>query len=88
MSARCFFPAPQIVVSTNQHGQVRGFQWRRCWRTVAATQRTWQIGTGWWRGEDEAVQRAYYELRAPGGLLCIVYHDRLADTWHLEQIID
>lgn len=50
--------------------------------------RSWRIDTAWWRGEDEAAHHTDYEILTRAAPHCIIYHDRHADIWHLEQIID
>jgi hypothetical protein len=34
------------------------------------------------------VDRRYFTLETRDGLLCTIAHDRHADTWHLDTIVD
>lgn len=48
-------------------------------QAVALIQDTWIVQDEWWRQE---IHRQYYRLLLANGTLRIVYHDRVADTWH------
>ena len=45
----------------------------------------WRIDEPWGR----PIRRDYFQLRTlDPALLVLVFHDRLADTWHLERLYD
>ena len=88
MGVRRFDPPPIIPVWCDPHGVPRMFIWRRRTRVVAAITHRWALKTEWWRGDDAAIDRDYYDLATRDGLRCVIRHDRVADVWHLASVSD
>ncbi len=88
MTVRRFTPMPVLAMRLNRHGHPADFHWRRRWHAVARIVKTWTLQTEWWRGDDERVDRHYHEVITRGGMRCVIFHDRVADLWHLESIYD
>jgi hypothetical protein len=88
VTVRRFSPTPTVEMRLDRHGRPSGFHWRRRWRTVASVEKTWDVQTEWWRGDDERVDRHYHEVVAHDGLRCVIFHDRVADVWHLQSVDD
>ena len=81
-------PRPIAVESRPGDDEPVALAWRGRLRRVARVEETWALDAGWWEGAGGAARRAYYRLIAADGLRCVVYRDRAADRWYLEQIID
>jgi hypothetical protein len=79
-------PLQTLIVAATPGGEPAGFHWRRRWRMVARIERAYTEQPGW--AAEQPVDRRYYTLATRDGLLCTVYHDRHADTWHLDTIMD
>ncbi len=88
MGVRRFDPAPILHLWCDRQGQPQTFIWRRRTRVVAAINHRWTIKTEWWRGTDEAIDRCYYDLATYDGLRCVIFHDAVAEVWHLESVYD
>jgi hypothetical protein len=43
------------------------------------------VDTAWWEGR---VWRDYLRIYTRSGLLVLLYHDLLDDTWHLQRLYD
>ena len=66
-------------------GMPSGFEWRgRRYRVVDVIGR-WRIEGRWW---EDGRDREYWRVEARGGAVWDLYHDRLADRWHMERLWD
>lgn len=45
----------------------------------------WRVEDGWWRVEEEQVNRLYFELILENGGRITLYHDLLRETWHEQR---
>jgi hypothetical protein len=45
----------------------------------------WRADTDWWRGR---IWREHFKVASKSGLLAVIYHDLLTDTWYIQQIYD
>ena len=79
-------PLQTLIVTTTPGGEPAGFHWRRRWRMVARIERPSTEQRDW--ASESPVDRRYYTLETRDGLRCTVFHDRRADTWHLDTIVD
>lgn len=61
---------------------VRRAGWRAP-RAVAAVQDRWRVDDEWWRAQP--ISRLYHQLLLDDGTLLTVYHDLLADAWHVQR---
>lgn len=67
--------------------QPDGFLWRGEPYAIEEICNRWQVHTRWW-GPGEAIWRAYYKITTDQGMLCELYHDRLAGRWVLVRVYD
>jgi hypothetical protein len=74
-----------IEVEAEDDGQPRAFRWQQQWRRVRAIVEQWVIHDEWWRDE---IWRHYFQVETGDALLCVLYHDLLADAWLLERVYD
>lgn len=89
MTIRRFAPTrPIAVVAEDRQSIPAQLCWRGRWEKITAIAESWNLTHGWWKGDDEAVQRRYYRVLTHSGLLCVIYHDPAPDVWYIEQIID
>src|SRR5919198_1367909 len=66
-------------------GMPSAFVWRGRRYEIADVIGRWRIEGRWWAdGRD----REYWRVEARGGAVWDLYHDRLADRWHLERLWD
>jgi hypothetical protein len=84
---RLFHPAVPITVELDADGSPRQFRWQERLHQVARVEQCWQVDTDWWTPAGRA-SRAYFALTTQTGLLCVVYHDRLAAAWCLSCAYD
>lgn len=49
---------------------------------VARVQDTWIVEDEWWR---EPIQRQYFTVLLSDGTRRTIFHDRVADTWYLQD---
>jgi hypothetical protein len=72
--------------------QPTAFRWQGQHRRVHAVVDQWIIHDEWWRGaasdRQGEVWRHYFQMQTVDGLLCVIYYDRLHETWHLERAYD
>ena len=61
-------------------------RWRQDEYRIHDVSARWRIHTGWWTGEE--VWRDYWQITTNTGLLCVLFHDLLRQTWHLERIYE
>jgi hypothetical protein len=76
---------PTIEVEADANGEPLRLRWRRWHEEVAAVCSHWRVEDDWWRQE---VARDYYKVRLADGTLCVVFHDRRQNTWHLQRVYD
>lgn len=58
--------------------------WRDVWYTVQHIALHWQIDVNWWQAR---IYRDYYKVLADGMVL-VIYHDLIANTWAVQRIYD
>jgi hypothetical protein len=73
-------PVPVIV--TASRNQPTSVTIGRQVYTVERVQDTWIIEDEWWR---QPIARQYFALLLDDGTRRTVFHDRVADTWHLQD---
>jgi hypothetical protein len=75
----------ELVEVERDAGMPSAFTWRGRRYEVGDVIGRWRIEGRWWAdGRD----REYWRLEARGGVVCDLYHDRLAGRWHLERVWD
>ncbi len=74
-------PIPLTVTSTST-GVPHALTINQQQHEVARIQDTWIIEDEWWR---DPINRQYYSLLLTDGTRRTVFHDRLADTWYLQD---
>jgi hypothetical protein len=60
--------------------------WRQGEHPIRDTSVRWRIHTDWWT--ENEIWRDYWEVTTETGLLCVLFHDLLRGTWHLERIYE
>lgn len=63
------------------------FVWQGRLHRIETIRQAWTVDSDWW-SEEGRVWRDYFALTTSGGLLCVVYHDWLADEWRLAKVYD
>ena len=76
-----------IQVRVDGDAQPILFRWRGIPHPVQRIVETWQIHTNWWESSG-VIRRTYHALLTQDGLLCVIYRDLDADTWHLARLYD
>jgi hypothetical protein len=69
-------------------GLPQAIHWQGRWHAVRAVVEQWVVHDEWWR---DAIWRHYFQVEisyADSALLCVLYHDLLADAWSMERIYD
>ena len=74
-----------ISVQTNREEPI-ALKWEQTEYRIRDMSARWRIHTGWWAGEE--VWRDYWQVATDTGLLCVLFHDLLRGTWHLERIYE
>ena len=74
--------APVAITVTADHHRPRSIVINRHRHDVERIQDTWIIEDEWWR---EPISRQYFALLLDDGTRRTVYHDRIADTWFLQD---
>ena len=73
-------PIPVVVTARNHHPV--SLVINRHTHLVERIQDTWIIEDEWWR---HPIQRQYFALLLDDGTRRTVYHDRVSDTWFLQD---
>ena len=76
-----------IIVALDGQGNPIRFVWQGHIYRVSRIWQRWQTDSEWWSPQGR-VWRAYVSLSTNDGLLCVLYHDRLADEWFLSKLYD
>lgn len=74
---------PRIDVDLDAAGRPVAIAWAGRREPVEVCNR-WRVEEAWWR---EPIARDYFKVAGPRWL-ALVYHDRLAGSWHLERLYD
>ena len=87
MMTRLWPDGESIDVETDVHGQPVRFTWQGHRHVVHRIRQNWQVDSEWWQPSGR-VWRDYVAVTTAGGLLCVLFHDRLTDEWFLEKVYD
>ncbi len=74
-----------LAVLTDDGGTPKSFDWHEDVHHISTICNSWRVHSDWWRSP---IWRDYYKIETTGGVLCIIYHDLAAGTWHLARIYD
>ena len=74
---------PRISTELDADGRLVAISWADRREPVEVCNR-WRVEEQWWR---EPIARDYYKV-VGRRWLALVYHDRIAGTWHLERLYD
>jgi len=74
-----------LRVKEGGRGEPLVFLYRGKERKVGQVLMAWRIGQEWWK---RPVERDYFRVRTEDGVVCELYRDLLAGTWHLQRIYD
>lgn len=61
------------------------FIWQSKQHQILLIAQQWRFDVGWWRVR---LWRDYYRVTTDTGLLVLIYHNLLSDTWFLERLYD
>jgi len=82
------WPAGETIeVETDAEEEPVRFVWHARPHALQQIRQHWQIDTDWW-SENGRVHRDYYAVTTTDGLFCVLYHDRLEQTWRLAKVYD
>lgn len=76
---------PPLTVLSGGDGAPQSFEWRGGVRRIGTVCNSWRVHSEWWRSP---IWRDYYKIETADGLFCVIYHDLMADIWHLARIYD
>lgn len=74
-----------IRVRLDSQKRPAAFYWRGRWHPVAGMSDGWRVDVDWWQARQ---WHDYFTVYARSGLLAVIYHDLLTDTWHLLRLYD
>jgi len=74
-----------ITVVTDDQTTPLAVIWADARHQVERIERRWRDDLLWWRAR---IWREYFVLRTNSGLLIMIYHDILSDTWRLQRLYD
>ena len=74
-----------ITVEVDRTGSPIQFKWKGTVYSIAQVVDQWRADTDWWRGR---IWREHFKVASKSGLLAVIYHDLLTDTWYIQQIYD
>ena len=74
---------PVIDVELDGDGRLQAIRWNGRREAVEVCNR-WRVEEAWWR---DPIARDYCKVVGERWL-ALVYHDRVAGTWHLERLYD
>lgn len=49
--------------------------------TVVSVEDFWKINDEWWRGEEQEIERVYFDLILQSSQRLTVFHDLVRDEW-------
>lgn len=78
----------RIRVRCDAQGIPVAFVWEQRQHTVSSIANRWRVQLRWWRAGEQRIWRDYYKLVTAGGLLVVLYQDRLSGGWYLQRVYD
>ena len=89
-------PGQPIAVDVNRAGVPRSFRWRGHTHVVVLIANRWRVDEDWWQenASDSRtstaghVWREYFKVITQTGLLVILFHDLVTNTWWMQQTYD
>ncbi len=51
------------------------------WMVVVSIEDFWKINDEWWRGEEQEIERVYFDLVLKSNQRLTVFHDLVRDEW-------
>ena len=74
-----------ITVTADAEGLPLRFVWRGTTHPVEGIANHWRVDGEWWR---RRLWRDYFKLYTRTGLLVVLYHDLLSNSWFIQRIYD
>lgn len=87
MMTRLWPDGHPITVALNRGGEPATFTWQGRTHSIRCIRQRWQVDSEWWQPSGR-VWRDYVAVTTGDGLLCVLFHDRLAGEWFLEKVYD
>jgi len=82
---RLWLQGDPIIVGKADAWTPAAFHWRGSDHAVDTIITQWRIDRLWW---TMRIWRDYFELTTHSGLMVVIYHDLIADTWYLQRLYD
>jgi len=80
------WPNGQLIsVTSDGLAAPKTFTWQGRLHEVQQIAKRWREDQGWW---SQRVWREYFKVSTHTGLLVIIYHDLLTETWYLQRLYD
>lgn len=76
---------PLAVPVTVVHQQPQQFRWKGTNHHILFIAQRWRLDLEWWRIR---IWRDYYKVTTNSGLLVVIFHNLLTDSWYLERLYD
>jgi hypothetical protein len=92
-----FWPAGCAIEVTEREATPVAFVWQGRTHRIRRVSRHWRVHTNWWPdgggrdGASDAISetwRDYWEVVTDTDLLCVLYHELVAERWYLERIFE
>lgn len=74
-----------INVTSDALALPQTFLWQGQLHPVQQIAKQWREDQGWWK---RRVWREYFKVATATGLLVIIYHDLLTESWYLQRLYD
>ncbi|MBP7961471.1 MAG: hypothetical protein KBG20_03875 [Caldilineaceae bacterium] len=87
MMTRLWPEGDPIDVTLDRAQEPAAFAWQGRTHPVRRIRQRWQVDSEWWSPSGR-VWRDYVAITTGDGLLCVLFHDRLAEAWFLEKVYD
>ena len=76
---------PPLAMLTDDEGSPLSFAWHGDVHRIDTICNSWRVHSEWWR---RPIWRDYYKIETTDGVLWVIHHDLVTDTWHLTRIYD
>jgi hypothetical protein len=75
-------PARAHGTSPGKRPALRRDYGKKRWLTVAKVEDMYEVDELWWRGEEQEIQRLYFELRLENARKVTIYCDLVRNLWY------
>jgi len=71
----------EVRVRADGSGRPAAVWLSRAWQGVASVEDVWKVDDEWWRGQEQRIERVYFEVLLEGGRRVTVFHDVVRGAW-------